>query len=109
MAEPSKETLDKLRAEAETAAEEKVKQANAKLIEAQAQADTAAAETEKLRKQLEMIDKDTQAFSFYWEEAQHKFNAMLGAMQAVSNKDAEKAERLKNAVQAMLTKWEERL
>lgn len=100
--EPDKEALDKLRRDAEAAAEEKVREANARLMQARADADAAAGEAEKYRKQLEMADRATMAFKFFFDEWQHKFNAMIGALQEVS--DVEKAEKLKTAVRAAAEK-----
>lgn len=100
VSEPSQETLDKLREEVAAAAEEKVKEANARLMEAQAKADAAEAEAEKIRKQLELADQSSVAFKFYFEEWQHKYNAMLGALREVEQSDQIKAEKLKTAIQA---------
>lgn len=104
---PSQEELDKLRAEAETAAEEKVKDANARLMAAEAKADAADRAAEELRRQLAAADKDTQAFQFLYEEWQHKFNAMIGALQAVGNANPEKAEKLKKAIHAAMERMGE--
>lgn len=100
VSEPSQETLDKLREEAAAAAEEKIKEANARLTEAQAKADAAEAEAEKIRKQLELADQSSVAFKFYFEEWQHKYNAMLGALRKVEQSDQIKATKLKTAIQA---------
>lgn len=104
VAEPSKETLDKLREEAAAAAEEKVKEANARLIETQEKVAAAEAEAEKIRKQLELADQSSVAFKFYFEEWQHKFNAMLGALQEVEQSDQLKAEKLRKAIHAAAEK-----
>ena len=104
---PSQEELDKLRAEAETAAEEKVKDANARLMAAEAKADAADRAAEELRRQLAAADKDTQAFQFLYEEWQHKFNAMIGALQAVGDTNPEKAEKLKKAIHAAMERMGE--
>lgn len=104
VAEPSKETLDKLREEAAAAAEEKVKEANARLIETQEKVAAAEAEAEKIRKQLELADQSSVAFKFYFEEWQHKFNAMLGALREVEQSDQIKAEKLRKAIHAAAEK-----
>lgn len=91
--------------EAEAGAGEQVKQANAKLMEAQARLDAAERETRELRKQLAAADQDTMAFKLYFDEWQHKYNAMMGALQAVEGADPEKAGKLRGAIRAVLEKW----
>ena len=100
--QPSEETLEKLKADAEAAAEEKVKAAEAALKEAQAKVETAEQEAAQARKQLELADKATTAFQFFYEEWQHKYNAMLGALMQVG--DAEKRDKLKVAIRAAVQK-----
>lgn len=100
--QPSEETMEKLKADAEAAAEEKVKAAEAALAEAQNRASAAEQEAAKARKQLELADKATTAFQFFYEEWQHKYNAMLGALMQVG--DAEKRDKLKVAIRAAVQK-----
>lgn len=105
--QPGEEELKKLREEAEAAAEEKVKAANDRVTEAQTRADAADRAAEELRRQLAAADKDTQAFQFLYEEWQHKFNAMIGALQAVGDTNPEKAEKLKKAIHAAMERMGE--
>lgn len=104
--EPGEEELKKLREEAEAAAVEKVREANARVTEAQARADAADRAAEELRRQLAAADKDTQAFKFLFDEWQRKFNAMTEALQAVAATNPEKAEKLKTAIRAAAERME---
>ena len=105
--QPSEDTLEKIKADAEAAAEEKVKAAEAALTEAQDRAEAAEQEAEKARKQLKLADEATTAFKFFFEEWQHKYNAMLGALMQVG--DTEKRDKLKAAIRAAVQKMEEKV
>jgi len=105
--QPSEETLEKLKEDAEAAAEEKVKAAETALAEAETRADAAEQEAAKARKQLELADKATTAFQFFFEEWQHKYNAMLGALMQVG--DTEKRDKLKAAIRAAVQKMGEQV
>lgn len=104
--QPSEEELKKLRADAEAAAEEKVKEANARLAEAQTRADAEARAAEELRRQLAAADKDTHTFKFFFDEWQQKYHSMIGALQAVAATNPEKAEKLKMAIGAAVERME---
>lgn len=97
---PGQEELDRLRAEAETAAGEKVKEAERKLAEARAAAAASERAAEELRRQLAAADESTQAFKFRFEAWQREYNDMLSALRTVAEADAVKAEKLKAAIRA---------
>ena len=98
VAEPSEETLENLRREAEAEAEEKVRKANAALEEAKARAAAAEAEAEKARKQLELADKEITVFQVLFNDWQRVYNSMLEALERIT--DPEKAGKLRMAIHA---------
>lgn len=100
--QPDKKTLDKFRAEAEAAAEEKVKKANAALEEAQGKAAAAEAEAEKARKQMELSGREITIFQLLFNDWQRSYVAMADALKKVTDK--EKTEKLRRAVRAAAEK-----
>jgi Protein of unknown function (DUF3102). len=94
--QPGEEELKKLREEAEAAAEEKVKEVNACLMEAQARADAAEAEAKKARAALELSDQKMTVFQVFFNEWQKTYHAMTDALKQV--KDPEIAQKLKKAI-----------
>lgn len=98
--EPGQEELDRIRAEAEAAAGEKLKDAEQKLAKANSAAAAAEKEAAELRRRLAAADSGTQTFKLRFEAWQREYNAMLDALRAVAETDAEKAEKLKTAIRA---------
>lgn len=98
VAEPSEETLEDLRKEAEAGAEEKIRAANAALEEAEARAAAAEAETEKARKQLELADKEATVFQVLFNDWLRIYGTMMEALEKIA--DPEKAGKLRMAIHA---------
>ncbi len=94
--QPGEEELKKLREEAEATADEKVKEVNARLMEAQARADAAEAEAKKARAALELSDQKMTVFQVFFNEWQKTYHAMTDALKQV--KDPEIAQKLKKAI-----------
>jgi len=94
--EPGEEELKKLKEDAEAAAEEKVKAANARLMEEQARADAAEAEAKKAKAALELSDQKLTVFQVFFNEWQKTYHSMIDALKQV--KDPETAKKLRNAI-----------
>lgn len=95
--EPGEEELKKIRENAEAAAEEKVKAANARLMEEQARADAAEAEAKKAKAALELSDQKLTVFQVFFNEWQKTYHSMIDALKQV--KDPETAKKLRNAIE----------
>lgn len=98
VAEPDQATLDKLRADAEAAAAEKVRQAEALVEEQRKKAEDAAAEADALRKRLSIADPLTTEFQVYFNGWQKAFMTMTAALEKIA--DEEKREKLRRAIRA---------
>ena len=96
--EPGEEELKKIREDAEAAAEEKVKAANARLMEEQARADAAESEAKKAKAALELSDQTLTVFQVFFNEWQKTYRSMIDALMQV--KDPETAKKLRNAIVA---------
>lgn len=98
VAEPSQETLDKLRADAEAAVSQKVQQAEERLEAEKKKAEDAAAEADALRKRLSIADPLTTEFQVYFNGWQKAFMTMTAALEKIA--DEEKREKLRRAIRA---------
>lgn len=99
VAEPSQETLDKLRADAEAAVSQKVRQAEEQLQAARKKAEDAAAEADALKKRLAIADPLTTEFQVYFNDWQKVFATMTATLGKFA--DAEKKEKLRQAVRTV--------
>lgn len=92
------EVLDKLRREAEEASAAAVEQAKAETERAQ----TALAQAQK---ELAMADGDMAVFKELFRRVQEDFAQMDDTIRRIGEKDAERGEKLRDAVRALLDKW----
>lgn len=92
------EVLKKLRKEAEEASVASVKKA-------QEEADAAKAALEQARKELAMADGDMAVFKELFRRVQEDFGLMEDAIRRIGEKNAESAEKLRSAVQALVKQW----
>ena len=76
---------------------------------AQAEADRAAAETERLRKQLSLADADATEFKVRFESLQEAFNKLHSVYLRIEASNAEQAEKLKKAISAVVESFGKRL
>lgn len=92
------EVLKKLREEAEEASVASVKKA-------QGEADAAKAALEQARKELAMADGDMAVFKELFRRVQEDFDQMENTIRRIGEKNAESAEKLRSAVQALVKQW----
>lgn len=92
------EVLKKLREEAEEASVASVKKA-------QGEADAAKAALEQARKELAMADGDMAVFKELFRRVQEDFGLMEDTIRRIGEKNAESAEKLRSAVQALVKQW----
>lgn len=92
------EVLKKLREEAEEASVASVKKA-------QGEADAAKAALEQARKELAMADGDMAVFKELFRRVQEDFEQMEDTIRRIREKNAENAEKLRSAVQALVKQW----
>lgn len=96
--EVPQEVLDKLRREAEEVSAAAVEQAKAETERAQA----ALAQAQK---ELAMADGDMAVFKELFRRVQEDFTLMDDTIRRIGEKDAERGEKLRGAVRALLDKW----
>ena len=92
------EILQKLRAEVEEAA-------SASVEKAQKEAQEAKVALEQARKDLTMADGDMAVFKELFRRVQEDFGMMEDAIRRIGEKNAESAEKLRIAVQALVQRW----
>lgn len=92
------EVLQKLRAEVEEAA-------SASVEKAQKEAQEAKVALEQARKDLTMADGDMAVFKELFRRVQEDFGMMEDAIRRIGEKNAESAEKLRIAVQALVQRW----
>lgn len=92
------EILQKLRAEAEEAT-------SASVEKAQKEAQEAKAALEQARKDLALADGDMAVFKELFRRVQEDFGMMEDAIRRIEEKNAESAEKLRTAVQALVNRW----
>lgn len=92
------EVLKKLREEAEEASVASVKKA-------QGEADAAKAALEQAQKELAMADGDMAVFKELFRRVQEDFGLMEDTIRRIGEKNAESAEKLRSAVQALVKQW----
>lgn len=92
------EVLQKLRAEVEEAA-------SASVEKAQKEAQEAKAALEQTRKELALADGDMAVFKELFRRVQEDFGMMEDAIRRIGEKNAESAEKLRIAVQALVQRW----
>lgn len=92
------EVLQKLRAEVEEAT-------SASVEKAQKEAQEAKAALEQARKDLALADGDMAVFKELFRRVQEDFGMMEDAIRRIGEKNAESAEKLRTAVQALVQRW----
>lgn len=92
------EILQKLRAEVEEAT-------SASVEKAQKEAQEAKAALEQARKDLALADGDMAVFKELFRRVQEDFGMMEDAIRRIGEKNAESAEKLRTAVQALVNRW----
>lgn len=92
------EILQKLRAEVEEAT-------SASVEKAQKEAQEAKAALEQARKDLALADGDMAVFKELFRRVQEDFGMMEDAIRRIGEKNAESAEKLRIAVQALVQRW----
>ena len=92
------EILQKLRAEVEEAT-------SASVEKAQKEAQEAKAALEQARKDLALADGDMAVFKELFRRVQEDFGMMEDAIRRIGEKNAESAEKLRTAVQALVKRW----
>lgn len=92
------EILQKLRAEVEEAA-------SASVEKAQKEAQEAKAALEQARKDLALADGDMAVFKELFRRVQEDFGMMEDVIRRIEEKNAESAEKLRTAVQALVNRW----
>ena len=94
--QPGEELLQKLRAEAEKAAEKRVREADNRLTEARSRAEAAERAEKEARRELSLSDAETMTFRIRFADWQASYQAMREAMEKIP--DGEKRKKLRRAV-----------
>lgn len=88
------------REEGEKAAEERVKES---LVKAENAKEEALKAAETYKKELDLAkDDDSRNFAEYFKKVQETFNMLCGLIMKIKSKDSEKAEKMRNAMKAMV-------
>lgn len=96
--EVPEEVMQKLRAEAEEAS-------SASAEKARREAEAARAALEQARKELAVADGDMAVFKELFRRVQEDFGLMEDTIRRIGEKNAEDAEKLRGAVQALVKQW----
>lgn len=115
------DVMDRIKAEAETAAKEKsdgeIQKAISVALEKQKAAEQAAelarketehaaAKLEDMQKQIKAANTDVAVFKLWFDRVQEDWNRMQGALLKVASNDSDTAEKLRVAVSAVLEQWQ---
>ena len=107
------ETLEKIKSEAQTAAEdnwrEERERLRADVRTAAEEVSAAEARAEELRKKLAAASPEITAFKLLFESVQTDFSRLCDLLRQIEDSDAEKGDRLRGAVRAMLDRCGEKL